>query len=258
MSPESEYFVGTCSHVDDISEPSRRAEADVSAEQRIALMRRLYEGGLRVTVAFADEKPVGFIHVMPIEISSWGPLGADLYTIPCLFVVPDAQHHGAGHMLMEAAEREARQAGAKGLTTVGYTGDFWFMPAGFFQGCGFQIAEQRKSTTLLWKAWDETVEPPRLLQPQYEYQPAAGKVVVDLFWNAFCPTSAIEAQRVRDVAAEFGDAVILNEYGADQPDILRQTQIPRAIFVNGVEIGWGYEAPREGIQSAIQDALQKE
>ena len=219
MTAESEYFVGTCSHVADISDHFRRTEVDASAAARIERLRRLHPEGLRVKVAFAGEKPVGFLHVMPIEISPWGPLGSDLHTIPCLFVVPEAQHQDAGHMLMDAAEREAREQGGKGLTSVGYFGDFWFMPAGFFVACGFQVAEQRKNTALLWKAWDATAEAPRFLEPRYAYQPIAGKVVIDLFWNVFCPTSAIEAQRVREVAAEFGDAVVLHEYAVDEPDV---------------------------------------
>jgi len=32
-------------------------------------------------------------------------------------------------------------------------------------------------------------------------------------------------------------------------------QIPRAIYVNGSEIGWGYEAPKDGIREAIQRAM---
>ena len=81
--------------------------------------------------------------------------------------------------------------------------------------------------------------------------------MVDLFFNAFCGTSNGEAQRVREVAAEFGDSVIFNEYCADDPDILRQYQIPRGIYINGAQIGWGYEAPKEGIRKAISQALGK-
>jgi hypothetical protein len=80
--------------------------------------------------------------------------------------------------------------------------------------------------------------------------------VVDLFWHTFCETSCIEAQRVREVAAEFGDAVVLNEYCADDREVLLRYQNPRAIFINGKEIGWGYAAPKEGIAEAIAQALK--
>jgi hypothetical protein len=37
--------------------------------------------------------------------------------------------------------------------------------------------------------------------------------------------------------------------------LFERHQIPRAIFVNGAEIWWGYEAPKEGIREAILQAL---
>jgi len=80
-------------------------------------------------------------------------------------------------------------------------------------------------------------------------------VGVDLFWNTFCQTSDIEAHRVREVVAEFGDSVVLNEYCADDHVILSRYQTPRGIFINGKEIGWGYEAPKEGIREAVSKAL---
>lgn len=94
------------------------------------------------------------------------------------------------------------------------------------------------------------------MKPNYELKPTPGKVVIDLFWNAFCQTSSIEAQRVREVAAEFGDSVTLNEYSADDRAALLRHQIARGIFVNGSEIHWGYEVPRDGIRDAVVQALQ--
>jgi len=257
MDTESQYFVGTCSHVDDISEHFHREEVDVSAGHRAEWLLKMYDKGLRVKVAFVDDQPVGFLHGMPIEISPWGPLGHDLYAIPCLFVTRGAQGQGAGRALMAAAEEEARHQGLKGLVTTAYYHDFWFMPATFFERCGFAVAEQRDNRAILWKPFDRSAAPPKFLEPRYQYQPLAGKVAVDLFWNMFCPTSAIEAQRVREIAAEFGESVILNEYPADDRNILLQYQIPRGIFINGEEIGWGYEAPEAGIREAISQALER-
>ncbi len=60
---------------------------------------------------------------------------------------------------------------------------------------------------------------------------------------------------MREVAADFGDAVVLNEHCADDHEVLLKHQLPRAIFVNGQEIGWGYEAPKEGVAEAISRAM---
>ena len=75
MDTESQYFVGTCSHVDDISEHFHREEVDVSAGHRAEWLLTMYDKGLRVKVAFVDDQPVGFLHGMPIEICPWGAFG---------------------------------------------------------------------------------------------------------------------------------------------------------------------------------------
>jgi thiol-disulfide isomerase/thioredoxin len=137
------------------------------------------------------------------------------------------------------------------------------MPASFFKRVGFSEARSRKTRpgepfgedAILWKVFDSSAEAPKFLKPNYQFKPVPGKVVVDLFWNTFCQTSNIEAQRVREVVAEFGDLVVINEYPAEDLAILHCYQIPRGIFINGKEIGWGYEAPKEGIREAISKAL---
>ena len=85
---------------------------------------------------------------------------------------------------------------------------------------------------------------------------APDRVSVDLFYNDFCGTSGIEADRVRRIAGEYGNRVRLREYRAEDREVLERYQIPRALFVEGREIGWGYEAPEDGIREAIDTALE--
>jgi hypothetical protein len=169
--------------------------------------------------------------------------------------------------LIDSAEEEARSQGSKALVTTAYYGDFWFMPASFFERCGFSMVSSREvategekqyleEETILWKVWDSSAEIPAFLERKYAFEPVSGKVVVDLFWNTFCLTSNIEAHRVREVVAEFGDKVIIHEYCADDRDVFSHYRLPRGIFVDGREIGWGYEAPRDGIREAISRALR--
>jgi predicted N-acetyltransferase YhbS len=258
MDTTTEYFVGTCSHVDESD------EIDAASKRRIKWFRDMHKKGLRVKVALLDDSPVGFLYVMPIEICPWGPLGRDLLVIPCLFVLNEEKNKGAGSGLIVEAEKEARRQGKRGIVTTGYYHDFWFMPAPFFERTGFSVAKRRKinpgelfgDMAILWKVFDSTAEAPEFLKPNYEFKPIPGKVVVDLFWNGFCQTSSIEAQRVREVTEEFGKSVVLNEYPADDPTVLSPYQTPRGIFINGREIGWGYEAPKDGIRKAISQALR--
>ena len=129
------------------------------------------------------------------------------------------------------------------------------MPVSFFEHLGWTAADRRGDAAVLWRPFADGVEPPALLERTWEFEPVEGRVAVDLFWNAFCQTSAVEAARVREVVAEFGDGVALREHAAEDADSLARHGLPRGIFVDGREIGWGYEAPREGIRDAIRGAL---
>ena len=250
MDPETEYYVSTCTHV------KESEETDAAAAERLSFLRETYDRGVRAKVALEDGKPLGFLFVMPIELCPWGPLGANLASVPCLFVAPDGTGKGAGAALLEAAEEEARRQGLLGVVLQAYHWDFWFMPASYYEKHGYLEAARKGDYGILWKAFDPSAEAPTFLKPSYEFRPVAGKVVVDLFWNAFCLTSGVEAARVRSVASEFGDAVVLNEYKAEDRATLLEHQISRAIYVNGKEIAWGHEAPKDGIREAIQAALE--
>jgi len=255
MEPADEYFVGTCTHTNESK------EIDLSARTRLAWLKARHDKGSRVKIATVDGKVAGFLHVIPIEFCPWGPLGRDLLVIPCLVSVNKGR--GVGRALLAGAEQEARQQGRKAIVTIGYRHGFWYMPAGFFEANGFSECagaaharfDVEHKAALLWRVLDENAERPALLRPNYKFEAIRGIVVVDLFWNDFCQTSNIEAQRVREVAAEFGDSVVLNQYSADDRPALLRHQIARGIFINGREIGWGHEAPRDGIREAITQAL---
>jgi len=266
MDAIDERFVGTCTHVDDTPDVLHRKEIDASAKRRLEWLQSMYERGSRVKVALIDGKRVGFLYVMPIEVCPWGPLGEDLMVIPCLVAMKKVKGKGVGRALIKAAEEEARRQGSKGLVTTAYYSNFWFMPAPFFEKCGFKKIKTRRVTAegekefldteaILWKPFVSSAKLPEFLVSTYRFKPVKGKVVVDLFWSTFCQTVSIEAQRVREVAAEFGKTVVLHEYCTDNRPILEKYQIARGIFINGKEIGWGYEAPKEGIREAINHSL---
>ena len=252
MQREDEYFVSTCSHVNE------SAEIDACANRRLRLLRHLMGKGGVVKAALLDRQHVGFAHGVPIEHSAWGPQGADLMVIPCLYVQAWGAKTGIGSAMIEAIERHARNTGRTGATVMGFRdlpGVEWFMPVSFFEHIGYESVDSRSRYHLLWKPFSGNAVAPRFLDPRYTFAPVEGKVVVDLFYNELCQTSGIEAQRVRDVCAEFGDRVVLNSRCADDHDMLLACGIERAIYVNGNEIGWGYEAPKDGIRAAIRRAL---
>jgi hypothetical protein len=95
------------------------------------------------------------------------------------------------------------------------------------------------------------------MEPNYVFKPAPGKVVVDLFTTRSCATYDGEAQRVREVAGEFGDSVVLREYCADDPKVRDEYGLCRGIFINGKAVGWGTPAPRHSLREEIEKARQQ-
>lgn len=131
MTPDDEYYVGTCTH------ENESYEIDASCRRRLAWLASKYNEGLRTKVALLEGTRVGFIYVIPIEICPWGPAGKDLSVVPCLVAHSKWKGRGVGKALIAAAEEEARRQGKKGLVIQAYDRDFWFMPAAYFAKLGF-------------------------------------------------------------------------------------------------------------------------
>lgn len=255
LTDEHMCFVALCTHIDDPSE-----ESDGVVWVRETWLRNTLAKGLKVKVAIDDGGPVGFAHCLPIELGTWGMSGRDLMTVPCLTLKYDRvyrEERGSGHgrALMEAVEGEARKE-KKGVAVLAYDHDFWFMPRSFFKRLGYQEVARQGSAVIMLKAF-EPVDLPLMHRLNHKPQLVPGKVVVDAFWNPICMTSIVEIHRVREVCAEYGDRVILNEFNCGNKDILERYQTARALFINGAPKGWGYEAPRDGLRKEIDRALAK-
>lgn len=249
MRPQDERFVASCTHA------GETREWDASCSRRIPWLRGMIGRGMRVKVALLDGQHAGFLYLLPIEIAPAGPLGTDLSVIQCLTVRDRFKGHGTGHALVAAAGEEARQQGRKGIVVTAFHHDSWFMPAPFFEDCGFTVVSRKGEMAILWIAFGETAQPPQFMERRYQFVPVEGKVAIDLFWSRSCLTTDTEAQRVREVAAEFGDSVVLREYCADDPEVRTRYGIYRGILIQGQEVGWGYEAPKEGLREAIRAAM---
>jgi GNAT superfamily N-acetyltransferase len=253
ISDDTMWFVSTCTHVDE------SADWDRGGAVRAFWIENMLPSGLQIKVALDGDRPIGFVHLLPIELSAFRLMGHDLLTIPCL-ALQDAYHgQGVGRMLMEAAEAAARATTARGLAIVGHewADDFWFMRDDFFRHFGYEEAGRVGNMVILWKRFDDDADPPRFFEPKWDYTPVPGKVAFDAFWHRQCLTTATEINNVREVCAEFGDRVLLREYDATDPAVRQRYQIGRQLMVNGREIGWGYEAPRDGLRQAILEELAR-
>ncbi|MFX0005382.1 MAG: hypothetical protein ACFFA7_01515 [Promethearchaeota archaeon] len=249
MTKDDEYYVGTCTHVNE-----NNIERESSCPRRISWLKSMEKEGLKVKVALIDGIHAGFLYLMPIEINPWSIHGKDLMVFPCLVSQSRFSKMGIGVKLIKAAEEEIRLQNRKGIATLGYFWDFWFMPAKYFLKLGFKIAEKRGEEAILWKPFDQNAEPPHFRKENYEFKPIEGKVVIDLFWNRFCLTSDVEAQRVREVVSEYGNDVILNDFSALDQNILKKYGIGRRIYVNGKMIETGPEIEKQELREAIRIA----
>jgi GNAT superfamily N-acetyltransferase len=250
MTKDDEYFVGTCTHVNE-----NNKEREKSCPRRISWLRSMEKHGLRVKVALIDDDHAGFLYIMPIEVNPWQIQGRDLMVFPCLVSEPKFSKKGIGKELIKIAESEAKNQDRNGIATVAYFWDFWFMPADYFLKIGFEVADRRGDEVILWKPFNQNAESPQFRDENYNFKPIKDKIVIDLFWNRFCLTSDVEAQRVRDVASEFGNIVILNEFSAVDQNILQQYGISRRIYVNGKMIEVGPEIEKSKLREAIENTL---
>ena len=132
------------------------------------------------------------------------------------------------------------------------------MPAKYFIKLGYNVAANRGEQAILWKQFDPNAETPQFSQVNYKFQPVQGKVVVDLFWNTFCLTSDVEAQRVREVVLEYKGKVVLNEFSADNLLNLQKYGLSRGIYVNGKLVEVGPEIEKEILRQEIEEAKIKE
>jgi hypothetical protein len=252
MTKDDEYYVGTCTHVNE-----NNAEREMSCPRRISWLKSMKKHGLRVKVALIDGFHAGFLYLIPVEVSPWPIEGKDIMVFPCLVSQSKFSGNRIGIELIKAAEEETRSQGRKGIATIAYFWDFWFMPADYFLKLGFKVAKRRGEEAILWKKIDLDAETPHFLEESYVFKPIKNKVVIDLYWNTFCLTSDVEAQRVRDVALEFEEDVILNEYSAIDQKILREYGIERRIYVNGAMVELGSEIEKKFLKDLISIELNK-
>ena len=235
------WYVACCAQVDEGTETEQAAKLHEDW-----MRRTLTRGGMLAKVAIDGDEPIGFLFLVPIERTSWYIAGEGLFTIQCMNVEDEYRGAGVGEMLLIAAEESAR-AHAKGMAVIAYDPSDWFMPASFFQAQGYQEVDRRGSSVLMFKPFIESAAVPNFVPRQYRPPHLnPGKVIVEAFWSPQCLTTALDILHIREVCAEFGDDVILREMNAGVPGMRERFGIPRTIFFNGVEKGWGFDVPAAG------------
>ncbi|MDO9576780.1 MAG: GNAT family N-acetyltransferase [Candidatus Cloacimonadales bacterium] len=173
---------------------------------------KMKDEGLRVKLALDEKENVcGMIQYAPIEYSP--AAGKDLYFIFCIWVhgykgkgVGNMQKKGMGKALIQAAEMDVKQIGAKGIAAWGLSQPFW-IPSAFYKNFGYELADAMGIQELVWKPFTKDAHPPKWRKPEKKPIKISGKVTITAFISGWCTTYNVGFENFRKAAAEFDDKV---------------------------------------------------
>jgi GNAT superfamily N-acetyltransferase len=254
LSPEHEPLYCAC--LEDWSD-----EIKESSDHKVKWLAKMAARGLRVKLALDDKGEVGgMIQYVPIEESFVD--GQGLYFIHCIWVHGhkqgrgNFQKKGMGTALLEAAEKDTRELGAKGMAAWGMALPV-FMRASWFRKHGYKKADSLGMQILLWKSFADDALPPRWIRNKKKPEPVAGQVTVTALVNGWCPGMNMAFERAKRAASEFGDTVEFRAVDTFDHEAFREWGEPDAIFVDGKGIRMGPPPSYDKIRKTIARRVKK-
>jgi len=219
------------------------------------------EKDLRVKLALNEEGIVaGMIQYLPIEESVVD--GKGLYFVLCIWVhghkngIGDFQGKGMGKALLNAAENDAKNMGAKGMAAWGLWLPFW-MKASWFKKQGYKKADRDSMRLLVWKPFTDDAKQPHWIHPKKAVAKIPGKVTVTAFINGWCPAQNIVFERAKRASAEFGDKVVFESIDTSDRDVFLEWGISDGIYIDGKQISFGPPLPYEKMIKKIAKKVKK-
>jgi hypothetical protein len=200
------------------------------------------------------------IQYLPIEHST--AQGQGLYMIQCIWVHGykkgrgNFQNNGMGKALLEAAEHDARERGAKGMAAWGVILPFWIR-ASWFKRHGYKQADRDGISALVWKSFVPEAQPPKFIKLKKKPDKKAGVATVAAFKNGWCPAQNLTYERARRAAAEFGDKVVFESIDTSERPTMLEWGLTDAIFINGRQVGFGPPPSYQKIRKLIEDKVRK-
>ncbi len=177
--------------------------------------RQMATKGLRVKLALDNAGlATGMIQMVPAEQSQIE--GEQLAFVQCIWVhgyeegIGNRQGQGYGRALLIAAEASARGAGQQGIAAWGMDFPHW-LPVSWYEHYGYVRADQDGPAVLVWKPFTAEARPPRWIRQRKAPTLIAGKVVVSVFVNGWCPAGPENARIARAAVSTLGDDVLLRE-----------------------------------------------
>ncbi len=224
---------------------------------------KMNDKGLGVKLAFDDNGKVGgMIQYIPIEHSSAN--GKDLYFINCIWVHGykkgrgNFQKKGMGKALLQAAENDVKDRGAKGIVAWGVPLPFW-MKAAWFKKQGYTKVDKSGffGPVLLWKPFTDDSIPPNWIKRKKKPEKIPDKVTVTGFINGWCPAQNIIFERAKKAVSEFGDKVIFREINTFDREVLLEWGITDALYIDDEEVRTGPPPSYKKIKGKIARQVKK-
>ncbi len=254
LSPEHEQLYYVC--LEDWSK-----EIEEAGDHKERWYSRMRSKGLRVKLALDDAGRVGgMIQYIPIEHSVVE--GKDMYFINCIWVHGhkrgrgNFQKKGLGKALLQAAEDDAKDAGAKGMVAWGISLPFW-MRAGWFRKQGYKTVDKQGIQVLVWKPFGGDAIPPKWIRMRKKPDIVPGKVTVTSFLNGWCPALSLVYERSKRAASEFGDKVIFQEIDTSDRSVFLEWGISDALFIDRKQIRTGPPPSYQRIRKMIRRKVKR-
>ena len=217
--------------------------------------------GFRVKLALDDAGTVGgMIQYGPIESST--AEGQGLYLVYCVWVHGykegrgNFQKRGMGKALLEAAEADARELGAKGMAAWGLSLPVW-MKASWFKKRGYKKVDKQSVQVLLWKPFTEDAAAPKWIPQRKAPERVPGRVTVSSFKNGWCPAQNLVFERAKRAAAAFDERVVFEAVDTSDRATFLEWGISDALFIDGKEVRTGPPPSYEKVRGLMAKRLRK-
>ena len=248
------YFTCLEHHSEEMAEASRLKEN---------WYNEMKDKGLRVKLARHESGVIaGMIQYFPIEYS-WVK-GKDLYFIGCIWVKGglkgqvNFQKQGLGKALLQAAENDAKTLGSKGTVAWGTSLPVW-LKASWFKKQGYKPVDKKGflGDVLLWKTFTNDAVAPEWIEQNKKPEKLEGKVKVTCISNGWCPAMNLSFLRAREVAAEFGEDVVLEEVNTMKRENFDEWGISDVLYIDGQKISTGPPPSKEKLRKKIESKIKR-
>lgn len=236
-------------------------ESKEAGDHKETWYNKMKDKGLGIKLAVDDSGVVGgMLQYAPIEHSPAS--GEDLYFIYCIWVHGhkkgrgNFQKKGMGKALLQAAEADIKDKGAKGVAAWGVSLPFW-MKASWFKKQGYTKVDKYGMLVLLWKPFTSDAVPPEWMREKKKPEVTPGKVTVTAFVNGWCPAQNMVCERARRVAAELGDRVEFRMINTFDRQVFSEWGVADALFIDGKPVRTGPPPSYDKIRKRIAKRVRK-